>query len=771
MAMEKELERLLVRLVGDGSSYNKMMDAAVAKAKTTGNQINKMTSQALAVRGVGRAVVTAPAPAAATGQRDYTKAVKAATAAVVPATAATMAHDKALTTLTTTTGRARDATGRFLKGVGGANSVHAGAGAAVMRHSGFLGSFGAMASAAAGKVTALAGQVTNLGKTLGIAGTLMTLSVTLPIAGAGAAMVKAAADAETTRAQFSVMLGQDQGDKMLANLKEFAMATPFEFPELAASARTLIGFGTAEEDVMKTTKMLGDVSAGTGKDIRELSVVFGQIKAMGRLQGQDMMQLVNAGISYSDVGATVGMNAAQMKDAMEDGLITFEHVEETFRRLTGEGGRFNNMMETLSATATGKFSSLMDVMGQLAAQMGGYLLPTVKNVLDYMIAGVTWFKGLGEEVHKTVMAIMAFAAALGPILTVAGAALVAVGGLTAMAMALGTTLGGLIAVGAGILVTIGSWVVGIVLVIKAFQMLYDHINGEGSFVAALKDAVLAAWNFTMQVVGFIMNIGTNWGLLTGWLKENWFNILKDMGMAYLTYLGNTVKNLGYMIFAMMRLWMLWQGFMSSLWQRVFSAEFIAWVLDGIIKAIEVFIQFKDAAIESLKSIFTGENASGLSTLAGNLATRLSQDFHKGMTTDDFFGDAKTIVTGAMDNMRSPLEGFTSSVTDLPQFATNIGKTAEVAEKKPKKEADKAIKTMAVAEKKKEEKEKKADTESETKTGEFKMMSLKQFAVSPVGLNNPKKREKQEVTDIGVQNKLDALIGTVKGQENTAVMAR
>lgn len=767
--MEKELERLLVRLVGDGSSYNKMMDAAVTKAKTTGNQINKMTTKALAVRGVGRAVVTAPAPAAATGQRDYTKAVKAATAAVVPATAATVAHNKALTNLANTTGRARDANGRFLKGVGGATGAHNAAGFAAAKHGGFLSSFGAMASAAASKVATLANGVISLGKTLGIAGTLMTLSVTLPIAGAGAAMLKTAANAETTRIQFQTMLGADQGDAMLANLRKFGAETPFEFPELAASAKSLIGFGVAEKDVMGITKMLGDVSAGTGKDIRELSVIFGQIRGMGRLQGQDFLQLVNAGFPVQEIAKTIGTNMEGLKKHMEDGNVSFEVVEETFKRLTSEGGQFHGMMENLSKTAAGKFSNLMDVIGQLAQQMGEYLLPTVKNVLDYIIAGITWFKDLGEEVHKTVMAILAFAAALGPILTVAGAALVAVGGLTAMAMALGTTLGGLVAMGAGLLVTIGGWVVGIVLVIKAFQMLYDHINGEGSFVSALRDAVLAAWNFTMKVVGFIMNIGTNWGLLTGWLKENWLNILKDMGMAYLTFLSNTVKNLGYMLFAMVRLWMLWRGFMASLWERVFSAEFVMWVLDGVIKAIEVFIQFKDAAIESLKSIFTGENAQGLSTLAGNLATRLSQDFKQGMTTDDFLGDAKNIVTGAVDNMRTPLEGFTSSVTDLPQFATNIGKTAEVAEKKPKKEADKAIKTMAIAEKKKKEKKEKED--SETKTGEFKMMSLKQFAVSPVGLNNPKKREKQEVTDIGVQNKLDALIGTVKGQENAAVMAR
>ncbi len=99
-------------------------------------------------------------------------------------------------------------------------------------------------------------------------------------AGAGSSMLKLAADAEQTEVAFTTMLGSaDAAKNMLKELTSFAAATPFEMPGIKQAARTLLAFGTTQDQVLPLLKMLGDVSAGTGKDLAELSVIFGQISA------------------------------------------------------------------------------------------------------------------------------------------------------------------------------------------------------------------------------------------------------------------------------------------------------------------------------------------------------------------------------------------------------------------------------------------------------------------------------------------------------------
>lgn len=861
MTAAQELERLVVRIVGDGSHYTKTLDKAVKDTTSAVNQINRATGKAVSITpkttrvpgaakvnrammgGTSFAALNADLPKATAATKTHTKAVREAAVALPAATVAQTTHTSAVKAAVAPLNSARDATGRFTKTLNGATNAHKAGGVAARNHGGALGMFSNMVKSAGQSIQSSTSRLAAAGKVMGLMGTIMAVSVTLPIVGAATALVKLAADAETTKNQFAVMLGADQGQKMLDNLRKMGAETPFEFPELAASARTLIGFGVAEKDVLRTMKMVGDVAAGTGTDVKALSVVFGQIKGMGRLQGQDMMQLVNAGISYNDIGETIGKTTAEVKEAMEDGLIPFEVVEETFRRLSSEGGRFNNMMEVLSATASGKFSNLVDVVTQTAVAMGEYLLPTIKDVLDYLIAGAAWFKGLGESVHKTFMFVVALVGGVAPLI-------IALGAFASLIGLLGGTLGAMFMAGMGIVVLMAKWALGIYLVVKGFQMLVDAIYGEGSFVGALVAAGKAGWAFAQNVLGFIMNIKQNfenivgwvsvqfanmfagvaevwgddinggiamvkgWGhavktattvawmyigyfagkaigffanigensrIIFDWLKDNWFNILKDMGVALWTYLENTVSNWFTTFETILRLLTLWQGFMAGVFRDVFTVDFLKFVWQGVKDAASAILDFCKSAWEAIKNIFKGGDMSGLEATVSNMGVNLGKDFQTGLNggLDGLVSGAKTILTEQAGKMKTPLDGFQASTPGLqlnldrgnmPKIVTDIMAPAKAAEDKAKKTAPE-IKTMALKDKKKKEK-KEADKQEEVKTGEFKQMSLKQFGIKTIGLNNAPVKKKQEVTDTGVQGKLDEVVGAIKGGQNQpAVMGR
>lgn len=778
MGTAQELEKLVIRLVGDGSSYKKVLTAAVADTEKAANQIKSLTDKEMGAHNKAMteaaritAVVATPTEkyaqeleklralykSGAISQETYTRALKMATAALPSVKAAQARYNDLMKKARGVIESVRTPLERYIRKLAELNIMQRKGAIGTATHAKAVNLLNREFSQGIYKVEAYGKKMQAIGRTMRNFGAIMLITVSLPILGAGVAMLKMAADAETTRVQFETMLGQDKGRGMLKTIREFAAVTPFRFPKLADSARTLLAFGVAQEDVMDTMKMLGDVSAGTGKDINELAIIFGQIRGMGRLQGQDFLQLVNAGFPVSEIAKTMGISMKDLKDKMEDGDVSFKVVEETFRRVTGEGGKFNNMMEKLSQTTSGKFSTLLDNIGLLATQMGEYLIPAANKVIDTLMVAVQWFSALDPAVHKTVMVLVGLVGVLGPVLIGIGSVVLLMGTLGVTFSAVVAFIGSAIVAGGSLLLTIGGWVLGIGAAIVAIKLLVDYIWGPGSFVAALKSAFKTAMNFAKNVVGFIANIGTNWGLLTEWLGENWRALFRDMGQALVVWISNTIHNNLTMIWTMVRLWVLWKGFMAQIYEKVFSVDFLYWIKSGVEKAADIFVEFVWGAWDALKSIFTGGKADGLAALAGRLGEELAGDFKTGMDTENIFKDGAAIIKDQVGKLKNGLDGFESTVGDLPDFVFKMGKDAE-------DEVDKAEEEVPVPVGTEKEKEKGKDDAA----GEFKTMSLNRFSVNPVLAQGPKK---QEVADTVVAGKLDELIAQGTGKPKTAVMAK
>ena len=182
---------------------------------------------------------------------------------------------------------------------------------------------------------------------------------------------------ETAQVTFETLVGNAElATKLFNELKDFSIKTPFSAEDVQGAAKTLIQFGISTTDVVDTVKLLGDVAAGTNKNIQELSVIFGQIASTGRLTGQDLLQLINAGFNPLQVIAEkTGKSVSTLKKEMEKGNITFEQVQEAFKIATSEGGKFFDMTNKLANTTAGQLSTLQDQSGQLAASIGSKLAP------------------------------------------------------------------------------------------------------------------------------------------------------------------------------------------------------------------------------------------------------------------------------------------------------------------------------------------------------------------------------------------------------------
>jgi len=187
-------------------------------------------------------------------------------------------------------------------------------------------------------------------------------------------------EADKTATSFNVLVGsEEKAAKMLGEINKYADNTLWDRTTTQNAAKTMLGFGMSTETVVDDLKMLGDIAMGDKNKLQSLALVFGQISAAGKLQGQDLMQLINAGYNpLMDMAALTGKSVAQLKDDMSKGLITFDMVRAAFQRATGEGGKFNHMTEQIAQTSYGAFE-------QLKGKLIGTLLEFYKVIQPFVI--------------------------------------------------------------------------------------------------------------------------------------------------------------------------------------------------------------------------------------------------------------------------------------------------------------------------------------------------------------------------------------------------
>ena len=218
----------------------------------------------------------------------------------------------------------------------------------------------------------------------------------------GGMAIRAAAEMEQMRIGFTTMLGSAQkADAFLRDMVKFAKTTPFELKGLQEAAQRLLAYGSAQEEVLPQLKMLGDISAGVGMDkLPQLILAFGQVQAATRLTGMELRQFTEAGVPLLDTLAKqMGVTVAQVQEMVSTGQIGFSDVQAALAGLTGEGGRFNNLMENQSKSLNGMISNLKDAWNifltgegqkllEWAKQFIGLAITIVENVLPKFVAGI-----------------------------------------------------------------------------------------------------------------------------------------------------------------------------------------------------------------------------------------------------------------------------------------------------------------------------------------------------------------------------------------------
>ncbi|MDR0864956.1 MAG: tape measure protein [Candidatus Symbiothrix sp.] len=227
-------------------------------------------------------------------------------------------------------------------------------------------------------------------------------------------IVKVRGEVESLSISFETLLGSKQkADALFGQIKEFAAKTPLELTPLAKGAQTLLSFNIEAEKVMPLLKQIGDISMGNQAKFDSLTLAFSQMSSTGKLMGQDLLQMINAGFNpLSVIAEKTGKSIGALKEEMSNGAISADMVADAFASAASEGGKFYGMLDKQSKGIEGSISNLHgaidDMMNDLGTKGQGIITSTIAGATSI----VEHYEEIGKAIADIVVAYGSYKAAL-----------------------------------------------------------------------------------------------------------------------------------------------------------------------------------------------------------------------------------------------------------------------------------------------------------------------------------------------------------------------
>lgn len=197
-------------------------------------------------------------------------------------------------------------------------------------------------------------------------------------------MVSVRQSIEQSEAALTSFLGsKEKADQMMDSFKQMAATTPIDLETLTSSTQMMLGFGVSADTAGKMMRVLGDISGGNTQRFQGLSLAFSQMTAAGRLVGQDLLQMINAGFNpLAEISRKTGKSVSELREEMSKGAITSQQVTEAFISATEEGGRFHGMLKSQSQGLAGSFAKLKGAMNGMYNELGKESEGAIKGAVD-----------------------------------------------------------------------------------------------------------------------------------------------------------------------------------------------------------------------------------------------------------------------------------------------------------------------------------------------------------------------------------------------------
>lgn len=211
----------------------------------------------------------------------------------------------------------------------------------------------------------------------------------------------------------------DGADKIFEDLYRFSSDSTYRFSELAKYAKQLAAFNIDKDGLLETTKMLGDVASGVGVSMDRLILAYGHVKSSGFLRGIQLRSFSQNGVPVLDELAKMfselehrAVSLGEVFDKMTKREIPFEMVEQAFKNMTSEGGKFYQMQEVLAKTLAGQMNILKGRWENMLAALGQANSGPIKDMVAGVSNLIANYENVGRVLKELIITFGAYKAAL-----------------------------------------------------------------------------------------------------------------------------------------------------------------------------------------------------------------------------------------------------------------------------------------------------------------------------------------------------------------------
>lgn len=205
----------------------------------------------------------------------------------------------------------------------------------------------------------------------------------------------------------TILQDKSKADQLIADIVQFAAKTPFNLDDVATGAKQLLAYGSSADNVVNELSMLGDVASGLQIPIGQLIYLYGTLRTQGRAMTVDIRQFAGRGIPiYEELAKVLGVSKDQVDELVKEGKVGFKEVEQAFKNMTSEGGKFANLMESSAGTWPQRLSNIEDTLFQKMNEFGN----KYKEVFEF---GIGTAEDLVESLDDVLSVIGGLIAAYG----------------------------------------------------------------------------------------------------------------------------------------------------------------------------------------------------------------------------------------------------------------------------------------------------------------------------------------------------------------------
>ncbi|MDB4952088.1 MAG: hypothetical protein JWM27_4737 [Gemmatimonadetes bacterium] len=317
----------------------------------------------------------------------------------------------------------------------------------------------------------LADKMADLGKTL-------SLGVTLPIVAFGASCVKAAADVDSlSRGMAAVTGSAEAAAKEMTALREVAKLPGLGFREAVSGSIALQAAGFSALTARRALLEFGNALATVGKGKAELdrvTLALSQMASKGKISAEELNQLAES-VPQIRVVMKDAFGTADTEKLQKSGVTVQQWVDRVLDSL--------GKLKRVSGGVGNEFENLSDTFFQLRVTIGQQLLPAVVPLLSGLSALLEKAGSVSPEALRMGIAFGVVAAAIPPLIFVAGSLTTAI---TAISTALSIGILPLLVVGGPLLIGLG--LLAVAFVKSGMDALAAAANAEAAaarFRAAL----------------------------------------------------------------------------------------------------------------------------------------------------------------------------------------------------------------------------------------------------------------------------------------------